>query len=429
MVEQVRHQVAIGGTVSFDTGEPASGARVEITSGPAEFEQRIEVLTQIWGAGIEALSRPPNRALAALDGLFYFLDLPDGTYDLTATIPNAGARFGTGEGQATVGRDPSGRVILAKNNIVIPSTAVSGRVVDAQTCYAAQVRLTSSVVSRWRLGEPTGPFRDDVGTRDASPVGAVLRAVPSLLAVDDDAATGFTGSGYLEVVYTDTLNPPSFSVQAWARVDGGAGTERCVVTSRDSTSIGVCQGWQLSASSADEWEFRVGDGSKWAVAVGQPVTLGRAVYLVGTYDGSQARLFVDGSAPVTSGSAAFVPNAARPLRIGAGTTEGAASAQFIGVIDEVAVYRSPLEGSAVAALYQFGSSPTSGTGLPMVSLIIEGSGEAAVSRGDGTFRLIGLEPGARRLDAAAAGYQPQTRVVTVAAAAETPMVVLLAPRT
>lgn len=422
--ELIRHQVTIAGVVTLDSGEAAGAASVDIISGPAKFMNRITTLRAVLGPAFDGLAARPDRATVAVDGLYYFLDLPDGAYELAATIPGAGQRFGSGSASATVAHDVTGNAVRAEANMIVPSTALSGRVVDATTAYGAQIRAEPSLVSRWRLGDASGPAHDDVGGRDANPAGSLTRAVPSLLVVDDDAATGFTGAGYLEVPFVAALNASPFSIEAWARVSGGSGTERSVLTSRDNSGGAPFRGWQLEASPGNTWQFVVGDGTQWKVLAGPAVALGTTVHLVGTYDGTNAQLFVDGTVVATS-PVALMANAQRPLRIGAGATEGAATAEFVGVIDEVAIYDAALAPSRVAAHYALGSSSTAGQGVSIAWVTLNGSGERALSASDGTFRLGGIEPGTRQVGINAAGYAGVTLPMMINFASDTSLVAVL----
>src|SRR5262249_7035368 len=114
------------------------------------------------------------------------------------------------------------------------------------------------------------------------------------------------------------------SVAVWCKVQGGQGTNRSVLTCRNASGAPVVtSGYELRASVSNRWEFLVGSGATNFITVSGPaVATNQWVHLVGTYDGNTAQLFVNGA---TAGylDSAFVTNSSRPLRIGAGNTEGA----------------------------------------------------------------------------------------------------------
>src|SRR5215212_424319 len=118
--ETFRHRAVIAGRVTdAQTGKPLPGARVAITSGP-------EVTT-------------------AGDGFYRFLDLPAGTYTLTASLPGSGSRYGTESGQVVLGED------LETVDLELPATTVKGKVKDqaGQAVRMAEVRVQGSGESAW----------------------------------------------------------------------------------------------------------------------------------------------------------------------------------------------------------------------------------------------------------------------------------------
>src|SRR5205085_722382 len=100
--------------------------------------------------------------------------------------------------------------------------------------------------------------------------------------------------------------------------------------------------YMVYASSTDLWQLRVGTGTAWAIVNGPAVVLNQWTHLVATFDGSTARLYVNGVLAGSGAVAAFSANASKPLRIGAGNTEGSPTFFLPGVLDEVAVYPAAL---------------------------------------------------------------------------------------
>lgn len=228
----------------------------------------------------------------------------------------------------------------------ISASAATAACPVAASGYPATV-LADGPQAYWRLGEAGGTsMHDAAGSYAGTYVNAPALGRAGI--VSDDTAVGFDGVGqYAQVPFAAGLNTPTFTVEAWARVTGGAGAYRAVVSSRDPVSAGG-DGYILYAGSNDRWQFWLGPGSTgWTVLTGPPVVAGHWTHLVGTYDGSTARLYVDG-ALAASRATAYVVNGRQPLRIGAGAT-GAPQFYFPGSIDEVAVYAKPLDAARVAA--------------------------------------------------------------------------------
>jgi len=160
------------------------------------------------------------------------------------------------------------------------------------------------------------------------------------------AAANFDGNDTLEIPYNAALNTPSFTVAAWVKVSGGSG-HRAVWTSRD-----LIKGHMLYVNPDNVWNFTVGNGVEWVSLSGAPATTGVWTHVAGVYDAiSQTmRLYVNGQLAGNQTGVAFVPNTARPFRVGAGATEGAPQFHFNGLIDEVSVYARALSADEIRAL-------------------------------------------------------------------------------
>ncbi len=123
-LEHIRHQVAIAGRVAdAQTGASLAGALVTLANAP---------------------SQPPT--LTAPDGRFHFLDLPDGTYTVAASLPGSGTRYGAAQATVTVARDAQGNIKLAAADIALPSTTVKGQITGQGNApvMMAQVRVKGS---------------------------------------------------------------------------------------------------------------------------------------------------------------------------------------------------------------------------------------------------------------------------------------------
>jgi hypothetical protein len=109
--EEVRRQLAISGRVTdARTGRPVPGAAVALDGSVAVH--------------------------TAADGHYHILDLADGSYTLTASLPAAGSRYGSTSANVTVARRADGDLAGAIADLQLPSTAVSGRVTVAGTALA-----------------------------------------------------------------------------------------------------------------------------------------------------------------------------------------------------------------------------------------------------------------------------------------------------
>jgi CarboxypepD_reg-like domain len=141
----VRHRVAIAGRVlDAGTGKPLGDAEVVIRM-PEALKKTEAVVPKAVQRKIAA--EKPDTTRTRPDGLFYFLDLPDGKYNLQASIPRYGSRYGQAEEPATVSRSASGDIKKTFVRCALQPTQVRGKVTgtDRETGIAlARVRVKGS---------------------------------------------------------------------------------------------------------------------------------------------------------------------------------------------------------------------------------------------------------------------------------------------
>jgi hypothetical protein len=244
----------------------------------------------------------------------------------------------------------------------------------ARADYASQV-LAFQPLTYWRFSE-TGPFSftaTNQGTLGAAANGVysdptAMEGQPGALVGSSDTAAAFNGSyEKIDVPFNAALNPASFTFECWAKVQGGAGTYRSPVTSRESTAT-IQAGYIFYAGAGNTWEFWTGSGTAWNALTTTPtngaVVLGAWTHLVGTYDATSLTMsfYINGALAMQGTNITVAPvgtvGSPRPLRVGAGATEGPGAFWFNGSVDEVAVYPSVLTEAQVAA--HFATAMTNG---------------------------------------------------------------------
>lgn len=152
-----------------------------------------------------------------------------------------------------------------------------------------------------------------------------------------DAAYTFDGSSnYINTAQTFTNNQP-FSASTWVYWDGNTGRHTALSWFEGSLSFRM----YLGVTEAGNLAF--GDGFE----TGTPLEAGKWVHLVGTYDGNQSRLYIDGiesDVSITGLSYQF-----NTLTIG---RQGTASSEYWdGKIDDIRIYDYALDASEVSELY------------------------------------------------------------------------------
>ncbi|UCD49902.1 MAG: discoidin domain-containing protein [Phycisphaerales bacterium] len=188
-----------------------------------------------------------------------------------------------------------------------------------------------------------GDLTDSVGSHNGTAIGdAQVVSDPArgqVLSVDG-------GGDAVDVAYSPELNPEAFTVSLWANPDPAGLNYRSPLTSRDD---GPQRGYILYLEPGNTWQFWTGTGTGWDNAAGPPAVLGEWTHLAATFENEQKQLFVNGRVAAES-TAPLSLNEQRPLRIGAGATEGDGNYFFYGLIDEVLLYNRALSAGEVAGL-------------------------------------------------------------------------------
>lgn len=140
------HRVSIWGKViDAVTQKPIAGADVRLSKMPAPFVKTLERLARYAGDEWATRTQRPDRTRSRADGLFYFLDLPDGDYEIRALLPNCARRYGEERQQKKVSQ--AGTLKEMWVGLALPATVIRGRIYDAAKkagVVMAEVRLKGS---------------------------------------------------------------------------------------------------------------------------------------------------------------------------------------------------------------------------------------------------------------------------------------------
>jgi hypothetical protein len=217
----------------------------------------------------------------------------------------------------------------------------------------AQVVLADSPASYWRLGDLiAGSSAADAGSGAVIGTysGQLSRGMPGAVQGDNDSCVAFL-NGYVDMgnhyAYTGTS---AFSCEAWIQLQKlpPSGFVACIAGYFFAS--GGNQGWRFSVGAAGNIYFE-----RYLNSVADQVTtannympLGQWTHVVATYDGTNMKLYVNGSLIGTTASS-------RSIAAGTGTSFQIAhddpGDQFVGMIDEVAIYNAALTSTQVANHY------------------------------------------------------------------------------
>jgi len=223
----------------------------------------------------------------------------------------------------------------------------NGSYVDRITVRAV---LPGTSVYPWVAGsivDPPNPTEASAGVAETLGFNRVGIVPGDLVPPDFTARTACVelDGAFVHVPPQAALNPDSFTIEAWVRVEWDGTAERavrCVIDSRDSDT-----GFALLVNEDNFWEARVGTGGgrMFAAVTGDhTIRFGVTYHVAATYDRASGALalFVDDEQYLTTG-VDYVRNTTQPLWIGAGFPFlSRPLAPFKGKIQSVALYNTAL---------------------------------------------------------------------------------------
>jgi hypothetical protein len=223
------------------------------------------------------------------------------------------------------------------------------------TPYTTTV-MADSPAGYWRLGETSGTTAADfTGAFPGTYVNGPLLGRTSLLPAESDRSVGLDGTNdYVRVANAPALNPAAeLSVEAWIRPDKipSAGTFASVVSKPEAYSL------QFNGPKLEFTVMRGGTRYRTQAPSGA-VAAGQTYHVVGTYNGAQTHLYLNGSDVASIALTGAVGSSTSALSMGSwsGTTE-----RFTGTLDEVAVYPKALSAARVQAHRSAGLTAPSAT--------------------------------------------------------------------
>jgi hypothetical protein len=204
-----------------------------------------------------------------------------------------------------------------------------------------------------------GAIADGTTTADA------ILEVPSPLAAPGDFAIGYAGGARTTIPYLPAINPPAgspFSIEFWANPTASDNDDAPVA---NRIASGNRSGWVFfQRNAATGWNFRMYDGVGgnlgWDLT-GGTANLNEWSHVVATWDGSAARLYVNGTLAddVNTGglSNVYNPSTSATFAIGSLFDGGSATTASI---DEVAFYGTALTPEQISTHFFAASDLTPG---------------------------------------------------------------------
>jgi hypothetical protein len=285
---------------------------------------------------------------------------------LTGGSPEAGRRdvMATDGAPSDAGAADGGREADATGDVALCDAGDSGLTDGSDATDTAETSVTyeeevlaDTPLAYYRLDDTTLPVAKDTSGNgnDGTYVGGVTLGAAGALTGDPDKAISLDGtSGYVDVGDKFGFDGnASFSLEAWILPTVLNGEYRGVLTNQDGPDSGR-DGYLIYVE--------VGSGvglERWANSSSNPLAAPGSIgagdwsHVVGTYDGSNLRIYVDGAlaaGPFASGLS--IPTHTCSFVIGAMFCGKVGF--FAGGVDEVAVYGHALSAARVLVHYRVG---------------------------------------------------------------------------
>jgi len=246
--------------------------------------------------------------------------------------------------------------------------------------------LSHNPLAYWRFNETaTSPAIDTIsdssgGNSTGFAVGPVTNGAPGRIGngvrFGNSANQGSYVSAAVDIPWNATINPGApFSVEAWVNPADPITdtTGLCPLSSMSSYFFAAARsGWLFYVNNTGSVVFRVGGENSYVAApAGGAIGVGAWSHLVGTFDGTTVKVFVNGVQVASATAAAgFKPNGWTRLRLG-GTSlasnggpdsgsPGVGNRAWDGSVDEVAVYNYTLSSNTIAAHYAAAATNNAG---------------------------------------------------------------------
>ena len=222
------------------------------------------------------------------------------------------------------------------------------------TSAYSNAALADSPSGYWRLGETSGTTAADSsgGDNGVYTNGPALGQASLLPGESTNKAVRFDGvNDYVRVPSSGSLSPAvGVSVEAWIKPASlpASGSFASILTKAESYSLQF---------NGPRLEFTIMQNSarKRLQAPAGAIVAGQTYHVVGTYDGTTQRLYVNGTQAASTPLTGPITTNGNPLAMGSWSGGG----EFLaGTIDEPAVYPSVLSPARVSAHYQVGLGAT-----------------------------------------------------------------------
>jgi hypothetical protein len=220
---------------------------------------------------------------------------------------------------------------------------------------ASATAATPSLDGWWPLYEGSGTVAHDASGHHND--GTVSGTSPWSAGYFGSALSADGSTTRVDVPDSPSLEPASaVSVTAWVRASGPAGQFQYIIAKGASSCMAASYGLYTASDGGLAFYVSQNDGFTFTASPdpGSGLWDGKWHFVVGTYDGSAVRLYVDGAQVGTgtpaSGAIGYGLTSGNDLFIG--HYDGCPAHDFVGTIDEPTVWTGALNASQVSIAYR-----------------------------------------------------------------------------
>jgi Tol biopolymer transport system component len=339
-------------------------------------------LASMQGVGEKSITAPLTGALKAFDSITTFTisgniksddaNLSDVIVSLTGGQTVSVSTGADGNYSFTVPANADYTVTVSKNGIVFnPASQTfanlqADKLADFQNGATLCIPSPSGLIA-WYKGEYN--VSDSAGSNNATLLNGATYALAKV-----GQGFSFDGQNDYAEINNSSFNPAQFSISTWVYIDPDDALNQNSLNAIVAKNPGTnnAGGFLLAHDDRRLSDFpnettntlkfqvsRASNGGETSeVILTNAFPAAGWYYIVATFDGTNARLYLNG-APVGTGSAIVAPTFNNlPLRIGAAhflETNGVDD-RFKGIVDETQIYNRALYASEVAAIHAAGSA-------------------------------------------------------------------------
>lgn len=214
--------------------------------------------------------------------------------------------------------------------------------------------LTDNIAAAWHLDEASGTRADATGNgRNLAETSGTISSTTGKI---DSAAQGSGGGSYLAVADSifdgnQSGDPPGFTFACWFKSSGSHVSGQGIGGFSDTDTN---DGWRIELNTVVDDHFVIAKlfGSVVSLTLEGPLTLDAWTFIVLTWDGSAAKLYINGSLVDSDSGLAFWGPTQTTFYFGG--VPGESNLPCTGSLDEAAYWVRELTAEEVTELYNGG---------------------------------------------------------------------------